>query len=108
MNRWSFAAWARRSPSSLFPGVLTQPVLTVFNAAGMQIATNTGWGNNPTTTAAQFNAVFTKLGAFAFPAGSADSALLLTLAPGNYTAQLSGVNGGTGAGLIEVYEVPAP
>ena len=29
-----------------------------------------------------------------------------TLAPGNYTAQVTGVNGTTGVALVEVYEVP--
>jgi hypothetical protein len=28
------------------------------------------------------------------------------LPPGAYTAQLSGADGGTGTGLIEIYEVP--
>ncbi len=45
------------------------------------------------------------VGAFAFPAGSKDAGLLLYLAPGVYTVQLSGVGGATGVGLIEVYEV---
>ena len=45
-------------------------------------------------------------GAFAFPAGGKDAAVLLTLPPGSYTAQVSGVGGATGVGLVEVYEVP--
>ena len=47
-----------------------------------------------------------KVGAFALTPGSRDAALLISLPPGAYTAQLSGTNGGTGMGLIEVYEVP--
>jgi len=35
----------------------------------------------------------------------ADSALLLTLPPGNYTAQVGGLNGGLGIALCEIYEV---
>ena len=35
-----------------------------------------------------------------------DSAMLITLPPGSYTAKLSGFEGTTGIGLIEVYEVP--
>jgi len=34
-----------------------------------------------------------------------ESAILVTLNPGIYTAQLSGVGGGTGVGLFEVFEV---
>ena len=35
-----------------------------------------------------------------------DSAMLITLPPGSYTAKLSGFEGATGIGLIEIYEVP--
>jgi hypothetical protein len=39
--------------------------------------------------------------------GSKDSALIIMLPPGSYTAQLSGVgtSNNTGIGLIEVYDV---
>ena len=43
------------------------------------------------------------VGAFALPSGSADSALLLTLAPGAYTAVIISVSKGTGAVLFEAY-----
>jgi hypothetical protein len=41
------------------------------------------------------------------PASDLESALVQTLAPGNYTAIVSGKNGGTGVGLIEVYDLDA-
>jgi hypothetical protein len=37
---------------------------------------------------------------------SADCALLATLAPGSYTARVSGVGGTTGLGLVEVHVLP--
>jgi hypothetical protein len=40
------------------------------------------------------------------PGNSAESAILATLAPGNYTAIAQGVNGGTGVGLVEVFALP--
>jgi hypothetical protein len=46
------------------------------------------------------------VGAFALPANAADAAILINLAPGAYTAQVSGVGGTTGVALVEVYEVP--
>lgn len=49
---------------------------------------------------------FTQVGAFALPATSKDSALLVTLQPGAYTAQISGVGGSTGVALVGVYEGP--
>ena len=39
---------------------------------------------------------------------SRDSVLLVTLEPGSYTAQVSGVGNTTGVALVEIYEVPAP
>jgi hypothetical protein len=38
--------------------------------------------------------------------GSRDSAILTTLPPGAYTAQVSGAGGDTGVALVAVYEVP--
>ncbi len=46
------------------------------------------------------------VGAFALPSGSRDAALLLTIAPGAYTAQISGVGNTTGVALVEIYDVP--
>jgi predicted outer membrane repeat protein len=40
------------------------------------------------------------------PSNQAESAIIATLAPGNYTAIAQGVNGGTGVGLIEVFALP--
>jgi hypothetical protein len=84
-------------------GALANPVLTVFNSGGSPIATNTGWGTgvNPS----QITSVGASVGAFALAPGSADSALVLTLAPGNYSMEVTGANGTTGIALAEVYQV---
>jgi hypothetical protein len=81
-------------------GVLATPQVTLFNQAGMAIGTNTGWGGGSALTAA-----FAQVGAFALPAGSADSALLVTLPSGSYTVEVAGTNNSTGVALVEVYEV---
>ncbi len=81
-------------------GVLAQPILSVYDSAGRLIASNTGWNNSAAIATAAAT-----VGAFALPAGSADSVLLLDLAPGNYTAQVSGVGSTTGIALVEVYEM---
>jgi len=86
-------------------GVLASPVLTVYNSSQAVIASNSGWTTSSTTTAAQFSALFTSVGAFALTAGSNDTAVFLTLAPGNYTAQVSGAGSTSGQALIEIYEV---
>ena len=59
-------------------------------------------------TAADISAASSAVGAFPLLAGSKDAAIVITLMPGNYSAVVSGANGGTGAGLVEVYEIPAP
>jgi len=49
---------------------------------------------------------FVQLGAPPFEAGSTDSAMLVWLTPGPYTAVGLGVGGAEGIALIEVYEMP--
>lgn len=93
-------------PSLFMYGItnpLNQPVLTLFDSTGAQIATNTVWG---------FNSNFWDIvgaepssGAFALAYNSNDSVLLTNLAPGTYTAQVSGAGGTSGIALAEVYEV---
>jgi hypothetical protein len=39
------------------------------------------------------------------PSNDFESAILTDLAPGNYTAVVSGVNGGSGIALVEVYHL---
>jgi hypothetical protein len=85
--------------------VLTSPVLTLVDSAGNVVATNTGWSTSADAT--QIASAAAAAGAFSLPSGSADSALLVSLAPGSYTAEVSGLNGATGVALAEVYEMSA-
>jgi hypothetical protein len=84
-------------------GVLARPKLELYSGSTV-IAQNTGWSTS--TDAAGIALAASQAGAFAFPAGSADSAILIYLPPGAYTAQVSGLGGTTGVALVEVYEVP--
>jgi hypothetical protein len=83
-------------------GALARPQLAVFSGSN-EIARNVGWSTSANATVLAETAA--AAGAFPLAAGSADSALLLTLAPGPYTAQVSGLAGTTGVALVEVYEV---
>jgi hypothetical protein len=85
--------------------ILTTPVLTLFDSAGNVLATNTGWSTS--ANAPQIASAAATAGAFPLRSGSADSALLASLAPGSYTAEVSGLNGATGVALAEVYEMSA-
>ena len=83
------------------PGLMADPRLELFNSSSVSIAANDNWGGDPQLTQAG-----ARVGAFAIAnQQSADAMLLITLAPGNYTAVVSGVGAG-GAALVEVYEVP--
>ncbi len=83
---------------------LAAPVLQLFDSAGNLVASNTGWSNNSNAT--QIAAASATVGAFALTSGSADSALLVTLQPGNYTVVITGVAGTAGVALAETYTVP--
>ncbi|MBL9202011.1 MAG: DUF1800 family protein [Opitutaceae bacterium] len=86
-------------------GTVANPRLQLFNGTGTMIAENDDW-NTPVSGAAPLTVdTFNSVGAFGWTAGSRDAALIATLAPGAYTAQVSGVGNTTGVALVEVYEV---
>jgi alpha-tubulin suppressor-like RCC1 family protein len=88
-------------------GVMSDPKLTLY--AGQQvIAVNDNWGSQSAgLTATQITATADGVGAFRIgDASSRDAVLLLTLNPGNYTAQVAAASGGGGFVITEVYEVP--
>ena len=87
-------------PSLGLSGQLATPVLTLYNSAGSQIATNSAWNSSDAGT---MNAA----GATALPSGSKDAAIVTTLAPGLYTAQISSSSTLSGLTRLEVYEVNA-
>jgi sugar lactone lactonase YvrE len=81
---------------------LASPTLTLYNGAGQPMAWNTGWANAAQAPAVA--AAAAQVGAFPFAAGSADSALLLTLPPGAYTAHVTSPTGTSGIALLEAYD----
>ncbi|MDP3072015.1 MAG: putative Ig domain-containing protein [Opitutaceae bacterium] len=84
------------------PGVLAQPTLTLTRG-GTQVATNTNWSTS--ADAAVITASSAQVGAFAL--ANNDSAVVVTLTPGNYSATVTGAAAApNGVALIEVYELP--
>jgi hypothetical protein len=79
-------------------GTLADPKLEIYNAAGVKLTENDTWSPGLATT-------FASVGAFALAVGSRDAALLTSLPPGSYTAQIRGSDGGTGEALVEIYEL---
>jgi probable HAF family extracellular repeat protein len=87
-------------------GALPDPLLQLYqsNSGGTStlLGTDAGWNGD-----AQIASTAASVGAFSWGGtGTPDSALLLTLPPGAYTAEISGASGDTGVALIEIYEVP--
>jgi len=80
------------------PGLLADPVLTLYDAGNAIIGGNDDWN-------AADAATFSQVGAFAIATGSRDAAMVTTLAPGAYTAIVTGMAGTTGIALVEIYDV---
>jgi hypothetical protein len=81
---------------------MPDPQLAVYNAAENVIASNAGWGGSP-ALASIFASVYAQ--PFTDP-NSKDAAIVLTLPPGGYTAEVTSVSNAAGNVMIEVYEVP--
>lgn len=77
-------------------GALANPRLTLFDSAGRQIAQNDDIGATAGTELAGVPGV---------PTNTLESALVVVLPPGNYTAQVSGSGNATGVALLEVYDM---
>src|SRR6185295_11268501 len=85
-------------------GLLADPKISLFSGSA-EIASNDNWGAGASTVA-QMVAASVRVGAFALVAGSKDAALVMTLQPGSYTVQVTGVGNTTGIALVEIYEMP--
>lgn len=77
------------------PGVLRDPKLTLHDARGAMIALNDNWRSNAAAVQATGLA----------PSDDLEAVIVTTLAPGTYTAILSGAGGTTGVGLFELYDL---
>ncbi len=77
---------------------LSDPIVTVYDSSGVALATNDDFSSSPDAaaiTAAQLA-----------PPDGVESAVRITLAPGAYTAVVTGKGGAAGVALVEVYEQP--
>ena len=86
-----------RGPSlaaAVVTGVLANPLLQLFSGS-TQVAVNDNWQSAANAQALQSSG-------FA-PPDPLESAILVTLAPGAYTAIVTGAGGATGVGIIEVF-----
>jgi hypothetical protein len=78
------------------PGPLSDPILEVHDLHGSLIYSNDNWRST------QEQAI---MATGLAPDDDRESAALITLEPGSYTAVIRGANGATGAALVEIYAV---
>jgi hypothetical protein len=79
------------------PGALANPSLELYNAQGTLIDSNDDWISSANKTAISNSGLA--------PTNDLESAVYDSLAAGNYTAIVRGVNSTTGVGLVEIYEL---
>jgi hypothetical protein len=84
----------------LFPAaaVLANPTLELRDTNGALLVANNDWQDSPVQAA-----LLTAAGLA--PTNNLEAGIAATLPPGLYTALLSGLNNGTGIGLVEVYDL---
>ena len=78
-------------------GVLSDPTLTIYDSTGSAIASNDNWQSNVNSIDIGRNGLA--------PPNPSESALVLHLPTGAYTAIVRGANGATGNALVEVYHL---
>jgi hypothetical protein len=76
---------------------LADPTLELFNSYGMSLGFNDNWGTDPNASQVTAKGLA--------PTNTLESAIAITLSPGAYTAIVEGTSGGTGIGLVEVYNI---
>ncbi|HSH39387.1 MAG TPA: hypothetical protein VK993_11430 [Chthoniobacterales bacterium] len=86
-------------PSVNVSNRLADPNLELYDASGTLLAKNDDWRTAPEQDQQQLRT------SGLAPSSDVESALIATLAPGNYTAQVTGVGGRTGNGIVEVYDL---
>jgi phospholipase/lecithinase/hemolysin len=79
------------------PAPLDDPTLTLFDSDGNVVMMNDDWRNSPDAAEIMSTGIA--------PQNDRESAIIATLAPGNYTVALAGNSSGTGNGLVEVYDL---
>ncbi len=71
--------------------------MTLFDGTGAQIGSNDNWMDSPDKQAL--------IDTTAYPRDDRESAIIATLAPGNYTAKVAGAGDATGVALVELYDL---
>jgi hypothetical protein len=78
------------------PGYLADPILELYDGSGQLLAANDNWKQDQQSEIQNSGLA---------PSNELESAIIRTVAPGNYTAILRGKNNSAGVGLVEVYDL---
>ncbi len=79
--------------------------LTLRRSDGTIVAANRGWDSGTAADSTALADAAARIGAFALARGSADTALLVSLPPGAYTAPVTALDSPAGIALVEAYEM---
>jgi hypothetical protein len=88
-------------PSIPVPGGLENPTVELHDGSGTLMASNDNWKTRPDGSSQQAEIEATGIQ----PTNDLESALVRTLQPGSYTAIVRGLDGTTGVGLVETYNL---
>lgn len=100
-------------------GLLSNPILTLYDGHSFPIGSNMGWTNAfaratgsgasrvQTNMQRATQSMMRAVGAFTTTMAAADSAVIMNGPPGAYTAMMSGANNASGIGLVECYDADA-
>ena len=94
------------SLNGILSGALQDPRLTLYSG-GSVIAANDNWHSTNIGGAITTNQSIDLEGSGLAPSNDAESAMVVTLNPGPYTAVIDGANGSTGIAIVEVYDLDA-
>src|SRR5205823_11661078 len=79
------------------PNPLADPVMELHGPTGFTTIINDNWMDAPNRAAIEATGLA--------PTNDLESAILVTLPPGQYTAIVKGKNNGVGVGLVEAYDL---
>ncbi len=82
-------------PSTGVPGAMANPTLELYDVNGVILEANDDWQRSANKQAIIDSGIP--------PSNDAESAIVRTLSPGNYTAIVRGANDSTGVAVVEVY-----
>jgi len=85
------------SPPFSLSATLSNPTLELHDSSGNLLASNDDWGSGPQAAAISASGYQ--------PSNARESAIIATLASGNYTAIVRGVSNSTGIALVDAYDL---